>query len=343
MIISFAIDSTAPTSLQCSKLQADKTSEAVAALKAKLGASGSIEATDYSLSPRAVPGSGPAVSQSSRTSGEWEFSDNLEVDSDSVSELAPIISVATASAPGVTISGSGYRRPYPFVYTSFNAHVPVAVPPHPTKQSAGKPHAFIMFRIETRAGTPEQAIKLGSQKAAKVEKALMHRTGKSTSITITPSSFWIQPVNQGYRPPQRPPARRIYYAHTTLEVRTKRLDSLGALIQAGLANGVSHVYSVTFTLSNKSAGRKKAIAAAARDAQSNARSIATSMGVKLGKILTISTNAQVQPGMLEGGTIENAIGTLSRTSAASIEQSLTPVLPRRIGLSAYLKVVYEID
>jgi uncharacterized protein len=162
-------------------------------------------------------------------------------------------------------------------------------------------------------------------------------------VTFAASGFWIQQV-ENYPPHSPPPGeKQIYNAHTNVRLTTNRLDSLGALIQAGLANGANQIPSVTFTLSDDSAAKKEAIAAAAEDAKSKAQTIARTMGVKLGKVLKISTNAQLRPAFLDEASIQSAVQNASRASSASIEQSLTPALPHRVGVNAHLNAVYAID
>jgi Protein of unknown function (DUF541) len=178
MIISFAIDSTAPTSVQCSKLQAGKTTKIVTALKARIGSSGSVQTLNYSLNPQMVPAPMPTPSQSSESTGDWEFSQNIEADSDSIANLAPLIDVAMAAAPGVKLAGSGYHRPYPYGNARFDVHGDGVVGPGATRKPGHKVQAFVLFAVKTRGATPDQAIKLGSEKVDKVKKALAEKLGK---------------------------------------------------------------------------------------------------------------------------------------------------------------------
>jgi uncharacterized protein YggE len=189
-----------------------------------------------------------------------------------------------------------------------------------------------------------KAVQLGIERAHEVRAAIKKKLGNRGKVTVTLPDTWIQENENSYRPVQRRFRRtRTYNAYTKLTVKTERLNLLGALVRAGISDGASQVDSITFTLSDAGKAQNEAIAAAARNAQSEARTIANSMGVKLGKILSISTNAQVQPSMLYRGSIEGAIEAASKNSGASMEQSLMPVLPRQVGVNARLNVVYEIE
>jgi uncharacterized protein YggE len=65
--------------------------------------------------------------------------------------------------------------------------------------------------------------------------------------------------------------------------------------------------SVSFTLNDPAASDNAAIVAAGKDAERKAQAVASSMGVKLGKALSISTNAQVQPQIIYGNVLRAAM------------------------------------
>lgn len=103
-----------------------------------------------------------------------------------------------------------------------------------------------------------------------------------------------------------------------------------------MAAGVSQLNSVSFTLSTDAAARKEAIEAASRDAQTKAESVVNSMGVKLGKVLSISINAQVQPQVVYG----HSFGV---SGPGAEVQRIMPVLPHEVGFTAEVNAIYEIQ
>ncbi len=341
MTIAFSVESEAPTAEACSALQTGKLNKAVSALKAKLGNRGDIETSNYSVNPRMVRDTSPQTSQPPPTT--WAFNESIRATAESISELTPLIDVALAAAPNVQVTGSGYEQPYPppwAVAVATQARV-VGAARVPRKNKTGaKPRPFIIFRVDSSGATAEEATKLGTQEAKKVEEALAGKLGKHGEITVTPDGFWIQ-QQQTYSPPRQPfREKQIYTAQTTLTVKTEQFDSLGELVSTGLANGASQVYSATFTLRDDHAARREAIAVAAKDAQSTAQSIANSMGVKLGPLLSVSTNVGVQPVVLNGiGMMRNFEGAQRATAA----QAVMPVMPRKLGVNAQVTAVYRID
>lgn len=125
-----------------------------------------------------------------------------------------------------------------------------------------------------------------------------------------------------------------------MTIKTEKLDLLGGLLEAGMKAGATQLNSVSFTLSDAAASDDAAIAAASKEAEAKARTVANSMAVKLGKILSVSVNAQVQPQMIYGAALQGAIGA---APANSIQRALLPVLPRQVGVGADVNVLYEIE
>jgi uncharacterized protein YggE len=104
--------------------------------------------------------------------------------------------------------------------------------------------------------------------------------------------------------------------------------------------GATQLNSVSFTLSDAAASDNGAITAASKEAATKAGTVANSMNVKLGKILSISVNAQVQPQMIYGAALMSAI---SAAPANSVQRAILPVMPHQVGVGAEVNVVYEIE
>jgi len=102
--------------------------------------------------------------------------------------------------------------------------------------------------------------------------------------------------------------------------------------------GAGRLNQVTFTISEASEARKQAIEKAADDAKDKAAALAKSMGVKLGAILRLTTNAQPRPQVVYGDAFRRA----SLAAGVAVAAKL-PVLPREVGCSADVTAVYQID
>ncbi|HVB80381.1 MAG TPA: SIMPL domain-containing protein [Candidatus Binataceae bacterium] len=349
MIVSFAIDSKAPSGARCTEIQTGKTQKLVAALKAKLGADAGIETSDYSLNQSYEPGS-PEDTQTGKPPTVWIYKATITAAAENMANLGSLIDAGMAAGAS-DVAGSGFQffpvnnagpsNAKPIVH-GFNAMV------HQYDGlSAGRPMKqmpSVSLEVETRGATADQAVRLGAEKTGKVEKALKAKLGDQGELTV--QNFGIlqtspsqpQPINS-YRPP---PPRKIFVARTAVTVKTEKLDLLGALIEAGMENGADQLTSVSFTLSDAAASDDAAIAAASKEAETKARTAANSMAVKLGKILSISVNAQVRPQTLYGPTLM-AAAAIGTTSASSLQRAIMPVLPRELGVGAEVNAVYEIQ
>ena len=130
----------------------------------------------------------------------------------------------------------------------------------------------------------------------------------------------------------------MYNAHTTVTVETRNLDALGPLIESGMNAGATQLDQVSFTLREDSAARDRAIEKAAADTKNKAATLASSMGVKLGAALHISTNAIVHPQIVHG----NSFSAMQRGVASDFAQAM-PVMPHEVGYSADVNVVYQLE
>jgi len=82
-----------------------------------------------------------------------------------------------------------------------------------------------------------------------------------------------------------------YVVQRELEVEVRDLDQLGALIEGAVDAGVNNVSPPVLDSSRRAELNRQALAAAARDAEANARVLADTLGVKLGKLRELSANA----------------------------------------------------
>lgn len=354
MIISFTVKDKTFAPAQCSKLQACKTAEAAAAIEAKLGNKGIFETSGYSIHPEPMYG---FPQPSPPMHPDWTFSQYIRATAGSVSDLAPIVKVALAAAPSVSVLNGGYGLPHRaaaslgnvwspgfnvvFLANTSFAHAPRFLQHVGQRERESKSPPFIMFVLYASGPTAEKAITLGLQNSRKVEAAIAKELGKRGTVALSPSAPWWIRVDEVRGPIHYDSdVTMTYYARTTLTVKTRHFDLLGPLVRAAMARGASDVHSVSFTVSDKSRVEKEAIAAAAKTAQRRARDSARSVGMKLEKILSVSATAQVRPVVLDGDRVMEAVDAPSKRT---FERALRQLIPRRVGVSARLNVVYQID
>lgn len=184
--------------------------------------------------------------------------------------------------------------------------------------------ARITIGVETRAGTPDEALSENSARMTRVVEALRELGIPDTSIKT--SYFSISPIynyTKGY-------AEIVgYSAVNTVEVTTTLLDKLGPIIDEAVAAGANQIDSVYFSLTEEKERelRDRAIAAAAADAASKAGKLAESMNVKLVGIKEMS---------IGGGSVPFIV----RSEAAPTPPP--PILPGEETITYTVQVTYII-
>ncbi|MBI2176574.1 SIMPL domain-containing protein [Candidatus Woesearchaeota archaeon] len=124
-----------------------------------------------------------------------------------------------------------------------------------------------------------------------------------------------------------------YVTIHVLKITTEKTTEVGKLIDAAIQGGANGINSIVFTLSDerKAELRNEAIANAAAEAKEKAKTIAESLGVKLGNLRTVSESSfDFRPYYAPLAVAEKA------TSAP------TQVLPQNVEVSATLAVAYSI-
>jgi uncharacterized protein YggE len=205
--------------------------------------------------------------------------------------------------------------------------------------------SYVVLVVEAQGANASEATSKGSPHVAQVQKVLKEMIGDHGTVKLTEFNIvQLNPnQNQRYIPPvQPPPQQQIqnYAAHTTVTAETSKMDLLGPAVQAGIDNGATRLNQVQFTLHNDTEARKEAIDKASDEAKIKADAVAKSMGVKLGKVVRISTNGAVRPQTIYGQAYQAAFAAAvgNRMQSADV-----PVLPREVGFSADVTVSYEIE
>jgi uncharacterized protein YggE len=139
--------------------------------------------------------------------------------------------------------------------------------------------------------------KARSDALAVVEKflALTRKLGidpkkvRTTSAFVNPEYRWDQTTNQQIL--------TGYMVQRQLEVEVTDLDKLGPLIEGAVDAGVNNVSPPQLDSSKRRDLNRQALAAAAKDAEANARAIADTLGVKLGSLQQLTAGDANPPPM----------------------------------------------
>jgi uncharacterized protein YggE len=189
--------------------------------------------------------------------------------------------------------------------------------------------------VVTEAPQAESALGDNSRKMQSVVEALK-KAGLGAGEYET-GSFSLQPVYS-----QRPRSAEAewqpkivgYRVSNTLNVKTKKLDMAGKLIQAANDAGANSIDSISFDLADPRTHRAEAIAAAAANARSDAGALSQAADVKLVRILGIS---------LDEAGYQPPIPLMQAGRMAMAETAMAPPIePGEIVVRAGVTIVYEI-
>jgi uncharacterized protein YggE len=125
-----------------------------------------------------------------------------------------------------------------------------------------------------------------------------------------------------------------YHVVNVVELRIRRLDDAGAVLDAAVAAGAGLVQALRFTLADPAVAEGQARAQAVRDAALRARQLAEAAGVGLGPLLSLTeggaeaeprmfgyvsgrASPSAAPGPLEAGQLEVVITVESRYRLAA--------------------------
>lgn len=128
--------------------------------------------------------------------------------------------------------------------------------------------------------------------------------------------------------------RRItgYRASQSIDVKTKSLDKVGAMIAAATTAGATDVSGPQFSLSDTNAARIDAIDKAMADAKSRATAIAKAAGRTLGRVVSVT---EVDAGQ--------AIPFARASLDAGKASSAPPVEPGQVEAATQLTVIFSLE
>ncbi len=124
-------------------------------------------------------------------------------------------------------------------------------------------------------------------------------------------------------------------ATQTLKIKTKDMSKVGTIVDVAVNNGANQINSIQFGLSpeKEQEYKQKALADAAKNAKEKAETIATSLGVKLGKVKTVSeSNYYYRP----------YVYAMEKTAAVDMVQEAAAVMPGDVAVNGQISIVYYI-
>jgi uncharacterized protein YggE len=191
--------------------------------------------------------------------------------------------------------------------------------------------ANLSLQVETHAATAEECSSKNAALAQKVVQELKTKlSGKGSVLT---GDYSLSPEYNDNTPHQKPTITG-YSAQNTITVETTELSLLGSLIDGAIAVGANRINYLNFGLRDDTKARRDAITNASKDAQAQAQALATSLNVKLKRVLkatTIPERSPVMPMPRMGMAMSN------------MANPPTPIEPNQITVTATVSLTYEIE
>ena len=189
--------------------------------------------------------------------------------------------------------------------------------------------ARIDIGVVSEAATAQAAAAQNAKQLTAVLAALKKAAGPGAQIETI--NYWVNPK---YRHGEgRAPVILGYTATNTVRVTVSDLSNVSTIIDTATSSGANKIQGINFTLKDENAARAKALQPAARQARSNAESIASALGLKVVRIVSAEEGHSppvrpLQERMMMAQTAMDAVST--------------PVEPRSIEVHATVTVTLEV-
>jgi uncharacterized protein YggE len=191
--------------------------------------------------------------------------------------------------------------------------------------SAMPDQAILLLAVQTQATSATKASSDNAAAMSSVMDALVSAGISKSAIQTV--SYSLTPV---YENKQDQTAPRVlgYLARNAIQVTITDFSLVGKVLDAAISAGVNEVQGVMFTLSPSafSAIERQASQLAIKDADANAKAIASSLGVTLLGPISVSPAYTYQP-------------IIERLGASSAQ---TPIQPGSLQVTANVQITYQI-
>jgi uncharacterized protein YggE len=154
--------------------------------------------------------------------------------------------------------------------------------------------ATISMGVQTRAAT---AAKASAENAIKQRAVIDAIRAQGVAPEQISTVNYALNAEQEFNPQAGDKAPKVtgYVATNTVRVEVRKVDQVGALIDAAIAKGANDVSSLDFHSSKPDSLRRVALADAYRQAFADATVLAKAAGGQLGELLELSTNGSNVP------------------------------------------------
>jgi uncharacterized protein YggE len=191
---------------------------------------------------------------------------------------------------------------------------------------------LLAFAVETTAARASETASENARRSQAVAAAVKPLLDARDAVTTT--RYTIEPRYENPRPGERQELRITgYVARNEVQVESQHVDKAGAIIDAATTAGANRVSTLQFTVADRTPLQRAAIEKAGADARAQAESVARGLAVRLGPVLSASTQTVPVP---YGKRFEAMAMTEARGAP-------TPIEPGEVAVTATLQVTYGIE
>jgi|HubBroStandDraft_6_1064221.scaffolds.fasta_scaffold01328_3 uncharacterized protein YggE len=208
--------------------------------------------------------------------------------------------------------------------------------PHASRSASVRVHGQATISVEPNQAqfdigvvTSAPTAKAAADQNKRQSDALIHELNAAfPSATINGVNFSVNP-NYQY-PKEGAPTIAGYTASNTVRLLLNDISKLQTVVDIAVKSGGTSINRLTFTVRNEDSARAQALAAAARQAQAGAEALATSLQLRIVRLLTVEEGQPV----IVSPPREISFEKLQSTN-------LAPISPGTIDVHADVDLTYE--
>jgi len=139
-------------------------------------------------------------------------------------------------------------------------------------------------------------------------RVVLERVKALGDVDVRTTAYDIEPVGEQRQPGESSTRIVGYRVTNVVQVRTRRVDGMGRIVDAAVTAGANVVRNVHFTIDAPERAEAEARALAMQDATGKARQVAAAAGVKLGRLLSVTESGPMRPVTMARVTMATAPG-----------------------------------
>lgn len=190
--------------------------------------------------------------------------------------------------------------------------------------------AYINIGVHTEKPTAADAVAENNTQTQQVVDALKAAGVDAKDIQTT--NFSIYPNSQ-FDPQTNQKIGTTYVVDNTVNVTVRKLDKLGDLLDTTVKSGANSVNSIQFDVADKTQALKQARDLAVKDAQTQAKELATTASITLGEVQTISFYNNVPSPVMD---------TFGKGGGGAVAAASVPISSGQMTLTVTVNMSYEI-